>query len=413
MRVSTLQSFNRSLESLTDNQTLLRKAQARVLAEGRRITKASDDPIRAIQGQNIRLEMGRLEQFVFSSEAANLTLSKEEAYIASAQKALEEIRVKLNEVKNDARDGRNRESTAKEIDAQLKELERIANVKDENGNYVFAGFKGTTKPFTLDAQGQFVYNGDQGQAKLTIADGVSIVKQDSGHEVFQTVREGNGRFATAASQSNQGTGIINTGTMSDPSQTIDDTYTITLVGLNSSGKFAYQVTDSSNTVIVPASGNSPDDAPEFVSGGEINFNGISVSIDKNPAKNDTFTITPSQNKSILNMGQEAAAAARLPVNNDVERTYASNQVDSALNNIDQALEKLRDIRSGIGARKNAIASIVKSNQAFTSELTTQLKTVEDIDFVESISEMVFQSSMLQAAQQSFVKIQQLSVFNYL
>jgi flagellar hook-associated protein 3 FlgL len=46
-------------------------------------------------------------------------------------------------------------------------------------------------------------------------------------------------------------------------------------------------------------------------------------------------------------------------------------------------------------------------------MQTTLSEVKDLDYAEAISRFEMDSAVLQASQQSFSKVQQLSLFNYL
>ena len=64
-------------------------------------------------------------------------------------------------------------------------------------------------------------------------------------------------------------------------------------------------------------------------------------------------------------------------------------------------------------RLNRIDSLRESNDAFTLQLQETLSEVRDLDVTEAISRLNLQLVALQAAQQSYVRIQGLSLFNFL
>jgi flagellar hook-associated protein 3 FlgL len=53
------------------------------------------------------------------------------------------------------------------------------------------------------------------------------------------------------------------------------------------------------------------------------------------------------------------------------------------------------------------------NDAFTLAVTDVRSTLEDLDYAEAISRFNQQMTALQASQQAFVKIQDMSLFNFL
>ena len=84
-----------------------------------------------------------------------------------------------------------------------------------------------------------------------------------------------------------------------------------------------------------------------------------------------------------------------------------------LDQIDTALGRILDVRSQIGARLNVLDSQDETNQDFILSLEQTKSQIADIDLAEAISRFNFQIVSLQAAQQAYVKVQNLSLFNLL
>ncbi|MGB5452997.1 MAG: flagellar hook-associated protein FlgL [Sedimenticolaceae bacterium] len=92
---------------------------------------------------------------------------------------------------------------------------------------------------------------------------------------------------------------------------------------------------------------------------------------------------------------------------------AGNGDPSALSDIDTALTGLLNTRAKIGARMNAIDDQKTANDAFELAVTKVRSSLEDLDYAEAISRFNQQLAALQASQQSFLKIQDMSLFNFL
>ncbi|RKZ98916.1 MAG: flagellar hook-associated protein 3 [Gammaproteobacteria bacterium] len=84
-----------------------------------------------------------------------------------------------------------------------------------------------------------------------------------------------------------------------------------------------------------------------------------------------------------------------------------------IGNIDVALGKVIDSQSAIGARINAIESQENVNEDYLVQLATTLSNTQDLDYTEAISRLEQQQIGLQASQQTFTKIQGLSLFNFI
>lgn len=92
---------------------------------------------------------------------------------------------------------------------------------------------------------------------------------------------------------------------------------------------------------------------------------------------------------------------------------AGNGDANAITDIDTAFTSLFDTRAKIGARMNAIEDQKASNEAFAVAMADVRSTLEDLDYAEAVSRFNQQLTALQAAQQAFIRVQDLSLFNYL
>ncbi len=89
------------------------------------------------------------------------------------------------------------------------------------------------------------------------------------------------------------------------------------------------------------------------------------------------------------------------------------QDPNAIDDIDAAINHLAVIRSRIGGRVNAVESEKGANDSFSESIQKNKSTLKDLDYADAISRFNQELAGLQAAQQSFIKIQNLSLFNYI
>ena len=92
----------------------------------------------------------------------------------------------------------------------------------------------------------------------------------------------------------------------------------------------------------------------------------------------------------------------------------ANMPDSdRITEIDNALEHTLQIRTRVGARLNAIERENDVNSAYSIQLQASLSAVRDLDMTQAVADLSRQTLVLQSAQQAFVRVQGLSLFNYL
>ncbi len=71
------------------------------------------------------------------------------------------------------------------------------------------------------------------------------------------------------------------------------------------------------------------------------------------------------------------------------------------------------MRTDLGARLNRLDDQVSLNDSFNLQVERTISSLEDLDLAKAVTELNLQLVALQAAQQSYLKTQGISLFNYL
>lgn len=87
--------------------------------------------------------------------------------------------------------------------------------------------------------------------------------------------------------------------------------------------------------------------------------------------------------------------------------------DVSLTELDGALNRIVTVETTIGARINALDRQESINADYIVDLKSAASDTGDLDYAEAISKFNLQQLSLQAAQQAYTKVQNLSLFNYL
>ena len=93
--------------------------------------------------------------------------------------------------------------------------------------------------------------------------------------------------------------------------------------------------------------------------------------------------------------------------------FCVKDLSQAIGSLDRGLEHLQGRRTIIGNRLQSVDTRVERNADERLRLEREVSEIQDLDFAEAVSQLNLQSTALQAAQQAYVKIQGLSLFNYL
>jgi len=396
MRVSTIGSFQRGLSMIQQLQSAMDRTQRQV-SSGRRILTPSDDPVASSRALGYKEVISRLGQFERNANNAQSRLSFEESALKSVGDVMQRVRELALQANNATQSNESRGLIAVEIGQQLDSLLQLANQQDGNGRYLFSGNMDGTAAVSKNAN-TYSYNGDQGQRLIQIGESRQIPDGDSGYDVFFQVRNGNGIFSTSPAPGNIGNGVLGAGSVLDQSQYDQDQYTIRFTDPDN-----YEVVDSSAGVI--ASGS-------FQSGDAITFRGIQVQIDGGPATGDEFVVSPSTFQNVFSVVDELRTAIETIVSDDSSRAELNNGINAGILEIDQAIGKMLEIRTQVGSRLAAIDSQEDANAATVLTLQGTLAAIEDLDYAEALSRLTLQATTLEAAQQSFIRTRNLSLFNY-
>jgi flagellar hook-associated protein 3 FlgL len=397
MRVSTLGSFANGLSAMQRIQAALDQTQ-RQISSGRRILTPSDDPLAAARAVELRESIGRLEQFDRNANMANNRLFQEESSLGSVNNVLQRVRELALQANNATQNSESRQLIAIEMRQRLDELVQIANQKDGSGNYLFSGNLESTTPVTRMG-GSFTYNGDQGQRFIQIGESRQVADGDSGAAIFFKIRSGNGSFITSPATTNNGSGVLGPGSVVDPSAWDQGQYTVRFIDPAN-----YEVIDSGGGVVSTGT---------FQDGDTLAFSGIEFSLDGQPEAGDEFTVAPSPFQDVFSMVDQLATALESGASGTAPVAAMNNAVNAGLQNIDQAIGNILDVRVAVGSRLSAIESQVDSNGAFKLNYQDTLAGIEDLDYAEALSRLSLEVTTLEAAQQSFIRTQSLSLFNYL
>lgn len=191
MRISTSWFFQQGLNAMMSQQETLARTELQI-ATGKRILTPADDPSAASKILDLDELIGTITQYQRNADAAEARLELEESMLAEAGDLLQRVRELAVQANNDGLSTEDRDAIAIEVRQHLDGLLQIANSKDGNNEYLFAGYQISTQPFSHDGMGNFTYAGDQGERLLQIGSSRQVSTGDSGDAVFLHVDDGAG-----------------------------------------------------------------------------------------------------------------------------------------------------------------------------------------------------------------------------
>ena len=402
VRISFLQGYNSALNGILRVQKATYETQAQV-SSGRRIVTPADDPVASARVVQVNQELSQLTQYVDNADSVDNRLNLEENQLSQLNNLFVRIKELTISTGNPTYSLQQRKAVASELDTRLSELVDLANSRDVNGEYIFAGFQGGIKPITQQSNGQYVYNGDDGQRFVQIASSTDVPISDSGKKLFMSVDAPANRFDVAANPNNTGTAVFSSGTVSNQA-TFDAIYPNDYV-ISFSSPTTYSVLDESGaTVAGPAT---------YTAGTPISFNGADVTLNGTPAAGDSFLVNSTSKLDIFNAVQNFSNSLKTLTDSPADATALNKARDDMLASIANAESNVYQVQAEIGARQNTVDSVRNLHSGVKLVNQDVLSQLQDLDYAEAISRLSQQTFTLQAAQQTFTRVANLSLFNFL
>lgn len=496
-RISTTQIYRSGIEAIQRQQKQINQTQLQ-MSTGRRVLQPSDDPSGSVQIMQFRTEVSKVQQYQRNGALAEQRLRYSETILDSVGEGWQQVRQLALQGNNASQTNETRGYMAREIRETVKELFELANTRDANGEFIFAGNQSQTKPFIQNAGPPVSYDFVASDEQRSVQ--ISAVRQvklgESGSRLFMNIPDGNGTFAAVDDPANQGTGVvsqtevINTadwtagsgsyqlrflappllddvtgftaGDITVSGDSIESGFTIELnaaaaeyrilspegnelqafapvpapaAGITTisyggvgvavdalplvanariqivpdADSLQYQLADSSDPLNLVDIGVPQTYSP----GSAIEFNGARIAIQGQPEPGDRFTIRSSEDKSLFSTYMDLADALDAGASNPADRARLNNAVNRALLDLDQSQAVLLDARAELGSRMQAVDNQNQINEDQLLQMRSTLSEIEDLDYAEAISRFSLQQTALQAAQQSYIQVQRLSLFNYL
>lgn len=401
MRISTNTVYDQGVARLQQQQEILLKTQQQV-ATGRRVLTPADDPVAAAHALEVSQADSANNQYAVNRNSAKSSLGLEESTLQSLTGLIQDVRTATLSAGNPVMSNSDRAAIVAELRGRLDQLTGLANSTDGTGQYLFSGYQGSTKPFALTATGA-QYSGDQGQRLVQVGAARQIGVSDSGSDIFERIRTGNGVFVLAAGAANSGTGVSSPGSVTNPAALTGHNYQINFSVSGSTT--TYDVVDTTTSTTL-STGNA------YTSGSAIAFDGMQLDIQGIPVNGDRFTITPSSNQSLFKTLNDLIGVIANPVNSAAGTTKLTNGLNAALLNLDHGLDNVLSVRATVGTRLQEVDALDNLGSDLSLQYKQTLSQLQDVDYNKAISDLTMQQTNLQAAQKSFLKISGMSLFDY-
>ena len=184
MKISTKTLYDNIIKNLSRASTDMIRANE-VVSTGKKINRASDDPMGFMSVLDIRSSMANIDQLERNITAGRLWITVGESSLNQIDEFLYQAKAECVDIKDGENTELAREKAAHAVDEYLKQILSLANVK-VGDSYIFAGTKTDTKPFSFDESDPDLvnYNGNANPFSVKVGIDTDVAVGRNGEEAF-------------------------------------------------------------------------------------------------------------------------------------------------------------------------------------------------------------------------------------
>lgn len=182
MRLSTTYMYQQQIDSLSKALTNYNTLGIQ-LSAGQTLLKPSDDPNAASQAVGYQSALSRMGQFDTARTYAQDALGQEDNVLTSISGLLsKDLAGKIVAGGSGTYSDQDRQALATELQGVRNNLLDLANSRNSDGRYIFAGYKTGSAPFKTDG----TYVGGTTPMTQKVADSTDMQVTTTGNDIFQS-----------------------------------------------------------------------------------------------------------------------------------------------------------------------------------------------------------------------------------
>jgi flagellar hook-associated protein 3 FlgL len=380
MRVSTANSFDATVNNLARRQAELVAQQER-LSTGKRVLRASDDPVAATLAESAQNRLTRVQGDLRAMEASRASLAQAESGLAQSGDLIQKARDLIISAGNGSYSQSEPEDIARQLVGLREQMFGVANLKDNAGRTLYGGLGGASNPFTdTSATGFF-----QGQRGQQAAGNTSLPQSLDGNAIWMQIP-----FQPSSTNPAVTTTPVQVVT---PSLVTGQRYELVF---SSSTEYSINNLDTGTAVAVNQT---------YTSGSNIAVDGLSFQVAGVPVVGDRVQLGPKT--TIFKVMQDTIDALKPSGAPNRTATLART-----LTELDAGLDRVLLARGYAGEMLNRADSLESLLDTRTVAYEREKSQLEDLDLIKGISDFQNQQVGMEAALKSYAQIQRLSLFEF-
>jgi flagellar hook-associated protein 3 len=445
MQVSTSYLFDRASKQMVNIQNDLAKSQQEIAAQ-KQVLSPSDAPNQAATITRLKSVTARQDTYTNALSQVQIRLDAESSNLSNASEVLVRIKELAVQANNGSQGDVSRKAIATEMKGLRDQLLSVANSTDASGNFIFSGSKVNTKAFTEDAAGNVEYTGDQTRMNVAVGEQRTLPLNRPGTNAFVRVvrypiETVDAKLTTVtlplANTSSTASVKIGKGQLpSDGPIKIMGGITIPFVAATTTIPTSPGTTTPTGLAAAILKKFTESPASAEVSAFKAAKNISTVALDSTDPTKIVFTFAPKTPATTpatyysAEPGLEAALAVNTKnvVSTKGEGKGFFTAIDDLIKGVNagdsgvmqRGLTEMDALHSGVVMAQADVGTdmkVVEQQGAVVDDtklsLSVALSKVDDLDMTTAVTHMQKLMLSLEAAQSTFAKTSQMSLFKYL
>ncbi|MCB5162857.1 flagellar hook-associated protein FlgL [Marinomonas algarum] len=434
MRVTNNLIYGQSSRAITQANEKMLTVQDKITAQTE-IVKPSDNPVGASQLMMYEGSNRQLKRFDEAIDMATSNLEYQEVALDSLNDSLDEVRTLFVQAQNNINSQEDLNAIAQEVSLITESMAELMNSRSADGSYIFAGTDTKSPPFTLDTEGRYQWSGNEGIKYAQISEDMKVPVTDSGKKLFQDIWTNRtfssqrlaGDISLSTEVKNQGDFNEFMETYYDPTNLAANTFLVTTLPINAEegtlpdidlsvlqadstednlrrmqfdgdpGKYA--IMNSLGEVV--SSGN-------YTAGEPINFSGMSLTLRGQPGASVGISLDKPRRDNVLNEINDALVVLK---DRNASPEARSEAFQNATVSIQNTQRSVSEGRSAVGGRLNTLQDRGDFSAANQLSNVIAQDRIGGLDLAAAATELSMNESALNASQQVFTRISNMSLFN--
>ena len=363
-RISTSGKYAQLVADMQQNLINYNKITAQ-LTSGHKVMNITDDPIAAVNIINTNRQLGQIDTFSTNVEMAKSELSALDDLMSLATGYLSSAWDKAVQASNQTYGNDSLAAIKVEIDETIKTMVDLANT-EYNDNYIFGGANTKTTPYTIDENGNIIYNGTPYDnpdyiRQTEVADGVFEVINTTGDRVF-------GYYEAIQEQTADGKNVF---TDADGKKVIETT--------EADGSKTYAYEDGTT------------------------YNGDTADL--------KVSVASEEYSGVMGALKLLSNSIQMILDGDTEAGY--EQMNSTLDMFDSSMKMITEEQTKFGGVYNRLEMTTSTLDTNNTNLTAYLSEIRDVDITTAITDWYMAQYAYQASLQVSSASMGMSLLNYL